>query len=324
MIRQRRLAVLLALVVMLAFALRFMPYLDPSDLSARREYDDGVMFSAALSVLAGRLPYVDFVYLHPPGSFLWVLPTAALGPVVGEPSAFAAARVVAILTGAANTALIGLLLRRFGATAAVVGALLYALWPAAVTTEGVFLLEPVLSLLLLTALWCIARRSLGLVWVAGAALGLALTVKYWAILDCAVVATVVGARFGAAGLWRFAAAAGGVAGGLAIPFFVRAPELMWHQTVLTQLRRPSNGVSLDERVNALSLFATVPWLDRLLPWTVWAAVLTALIILAVLPFARGLVARLPLDRLPEEAWFTSVFKAAGVSGGVTLWNRTPD
>jgi alpha-1,2-mannosyltransferase len=322
-VRDRRGVLLLAGIALVALTTRFLPYVLPGVLVTQREYDDGVMFAAALSMLSGQWPYQDFVYLHPPGSFLWLAPSALLAGVVDEATAFAVARVLAVATGVANTVLIGVLLRRFGTAAMVTGALLYAVWPVAVATEQVYLLEPVLNLLLLVALWSLSRRALAMTWIAGIALGVALTVKYWAVVDIAVVAVIVAVRFGARGLVRFVAGAAGAAAVVALPFFVRAPAEMWQQSVMTQLSRPPAGTSLAARANRFSLFVDVPWLDALVPWLVWAALLVALLVIALLPLARALRARTPASVWPDAVWWglLAVIHAVLIAASGVFYNH---
>ena len=89
-------------------------------------YDDGVYYSAADGLLSGRLPYRDYLLLHPPGITLVLAPFAALGRLVGEdPVGLAAARLAFMLLGATSAVLVwavaraGLPARRAGRRARV-------------------------------------------------------------------------------------------------------------------------------------------------------------------------------------------------------------
>ncbi|WP_152659492.1 hypothetical protein [Demequina salsinemoris] len=273
-----------------------MPYLAPGAIFTKQEYDDGVMFAGALSLLSGELPYHDFVYLHPPGSLLWLTPWASLADVWGEPVAFATTRVLGALTAVGSTVLIALLLRRFGAPAMIVGSGLYAIWPAAVDTEQKYMLEPVLNLLLLAALLLMSRGTRRAALSAGMLVGLALSVKYWAILDVALLAGMAYARLGWHGAWRFITGAAAAAGVVALPFFIAAPTQMWEQTVVTQLLRPDEGRSF---VTRMEFFATA---DASLSWFVAGLVFAVFTLLALLPGIRALV-----RRTPAATWDDPVF-----------------
>ena len=247
----RRALLVIAIMGAVALLIRILPFLAPGTILAAGGYDDAVMFNGTLALLAGRLPYADFIYLHPPGSLLTILPFASLAPALSDPGAFAAARIAWILIGTANTLLIGWLLRRYAVWAVVVGMGLYAAWPAVVATEQTVMLEPVLNFFLLTALACIQARRTALLWVAGAGMGFALTVKYWAIIDIAILLLMVAAIAGVAGLVRFAAAGVVTVAAVMLPFFIAAPAAMWEQTVVTQLFRNDRRPPFAERVNLM-------------------------------------------------------------------------
>src|SRR5262245_8156276 len=80
-------------------------------------YDDGVYFSAAQHLIAGVLPYRDFVFVHPPGVILLLAPFAALARLIGDNWAFVFARVLITLIGSTSAALVAVLLRRYGRAA---------------------------------------------------------------------------------------------------------------------------------------------------------------------------------------------------------------
>ena len=62
-----RVAPYVALAV-LAFLARLLPVMRGGGLSGLGVYDDGVYYSGAAAMVAGRVPYADFVLLHPRGS----------------------------------------------------------------------------------------------------------------------------------------------------------------------------------------------------------------------------------------------------------------
>ena len=75
--------------MVLAFAARLWPVLHGGGLFGLAGYDDGVYESAADAVVSGRLPYRDFLLLHPPGLIYLLAPFALLGRVIGDADAWA-------------------------------------------------------------------------------------------------------------------------------------------------------------------------------------------------------------------------------------------
>ena len=57
-------------IALLAFLARLLPTLHGGGLGGIDDYDEGVYFAGAQALTAGRLPYRDFVLLHPPGILL--------------------------------------------------------------------------------------------------------------------------------------------------------------------------------------------------------------------------------------------------------------
>jgi len=306
---KRRGRVAVTAVAILALTSRILPYSVPGQILAVREYDDGVMLGGAIALLRGLWPYADFVYMHPPGSLLMLTGPAAVAELADEPVAMALARVVAVLIGVANTVLIGMLLRARGATAVVTGAGLYAVWPVIVATETTVLLEPVLLLGLFAAL-VLVRRSSGLAVVAaGVCLGLATTVKVWAIVDVVLVALMTWAMLGPRMLFRFAAGALAAMFAVCLPFFLRAPQAMWEQVVVAQLNRAGTPASLGARVGSASLARGTPGIDAVVPWWFWLLFLSALVALAVIPLGADVLARRPARLWSEASWWAVILLA---------------
>src|SRR4051795_10053363 len=73
-------------IALLAFVARLLPTLHGGGLGGYDDYDDRVYFAGSQALIAGRLPYQDFVLLHPPGILLVLSPLAALARVVSDPS----------------------------------------------------------------------------------------------------------------------------------------------------------------------------------------------------------------------------------------------
>jgi alpha-1,2-mannosyltransferase len=242
----------LAGVAVAAFLVRLLPVLAGGGLGFYGRYDDGVYYTAADALTFGRVPYRDFVLLHPPGILLVLTPFAALGRLTSDPIGMATGRLAFMAVGALNAVLVTVLARRWGRGAAVMAGLMYACWLPAVYGEETTLLEPVGGTALLIALLLLVKTkrppSARAEVLAGAVLGLACAFKIWYVAPWAVVI-----------LWQFLAgrprAAGRVlvSGVLALlvvllPFFVLARARMFDMVVRDQLLRPQ---------------ATAPRLDRL-------------------------------------------------------------
>src|SRR4051812_37861771 len=138
-------------VAALAFAVRLSAVLRGGGLFGRIGYDGSVYYASASALTRGLLPYRDFLLLHPPGIALALLPFAALGRLVGDADAFALARLAWFGLGALSAGLVFTLLRPRGLGAALVGALGYAVFVPAVTSEHTTSLEAVGSACLLGA-----------------------------------------------------------------------------------------------------------------------------------------------------------------------------
>ncbi len=262
-----RLRLVLAVVAVATFAVRFVPLVAAGMLRAEYGYDDGVHLSLAEHLIAGRLPYRDVLFVHPPGIVLALTPAAALARVVGDPWALAAGRLLVTTVGVLNAVLIARILRRRGLVAALVGGLGYAFWGPAIAAERSIYLEPFIGLGLLIAFAALARRHDApadgdtragrdalagrALAVAGIALGVAATFKVWVVLDLAVVGLLVLARHGVRGAVRWV---GWVLVGVApivLPFAWAAPRAMWDDVVLAQIGRPRTAGLLHERLAEL-------------------------------------------------------------------------
>lgn len=226
------------------------------------DYDEGVYVTGALLLGKGLLPYRDFVFLHPPGILLFLLPWGLGGPLF----ALQAARVVSSVLGAVNATLIT---RLVGGRAAWPVAIFWIVWPELVWSERGAYLEPLLSCLGLGALLLLTRApTLRRATLAGLLCGAALLVKSWgavwclmALLSCPqplrrrLVLTAVATL--SAGLLPFLLASGGA---------------LFSQLVLAHVGRPPDG---DHLVLARLR-------EMFVERNPWPAILTALAIPLVL------------------------------------------
>lgn len=250
-------------VALLAFAARLVPVLRGGGLFGFGDYDDGVYYSAAVGLVHGRLPYRDFLLLHPPGVLLALAPFAALGRVLGDPTGFALARLAWMVLGALNAVLVMRLLRSQGLFAALLGGFCYAVFFPAVYGEHSTQLEGIATTATLVALLLLspgvssgvssgAARSRWLPLLAGAALGLSAGIKIWGVV--AVVVTVVflllspGRR--RAG-WLVLGAVGATTV-VCLPFFLSARGTMVKMVVLDQLGRPRLDVPVTSRLSEIA------------------------------------------------------------------------
>ncbi|WP_448059276.1 hypothetical protein [Cellulomonas hominis] len=318
---------LLAAVALVALAVRLVPVLASGGLRGPMSYDEGVHLAVAERLLAGDLLYRDVLFVHPPGVLLAQVPFALLGRLVGEPTALAAARCAVALMGALVAVGIARLLLRRGLVAAGAGGLLYALFAPAVATERIVMLEPALALALVVALSAVdalgpgpgsagpddppdpgaRRRTRWLLVLGGGALGLALGVKLWAVIDVALLGVLVVVRYRgwAARTWLLAGLAATAA--VVVPFAVAEPRAMWSAVVTAQVHRPRDPaagwtVAVADRVREMD---PLSWVNG--GWPAWLVVLLAVAVLAgalVVVVRRVLLRSGPHPaRWPDPAWW---------------------
>ncbi len=234
----RRDLLILLVIGLLAFAVRLQMAVRGGGLLGVGAYDDGVHYAAASSLIHGRLPYRDFLFLQPPAMVLAASPFAELGRLLGDPTGLRAFRIAFQLVGALNAVLVAAVLRRWGLPAAVVGGVSYAVFFPAVYDERTALLEPAgtAGLLLALLLTGRGRRASGrAMLLAGAALGVACGFKIWYVVPALVV--VAFARGGRLRVLLGLVVAGAV---VYLPFFAASPVRMWQQVVLAQVGRSRN------------------------------------------------------------------------------------
>jgi hypothetical protein len=221
------------------------------------EYDDGVYLGGAVRLLQGALPYRDFAYVQPPGILVVSLPFALVAKVVSAPAGLAAARVATAIASAACVPLAGCLVYRKGVLATLVTCGFLAVYPADVLAAHTLLLEPWMNLCcLLAANAAFAHGRLAsprrLAW-AGAALGFATAIKFWAAVPAVVLLCFLLVR---GGRWRRARGylAALVAGFVVptIPFAAAAPVAFVRGTLFDQVTRMGSYTSLAARLAYLT------------------------------------------------------------------------
>jgi hypothetical protein len=254
------------------------------------DYDASVYYAAADALVHGRLPYRDFVLVHPPVVALVLAPFAALGRFAGDHTGFVLACLAMVMIGAANALLVTRLARRLGASpvAAFLGGAWYAVWPGATASEYACRLEPIGNLFVLLALLrCLrgadgaaARR--GNLVLGGVAAALAVSTKIWWAVAALVFAVFVGVRARAQARWYLAGMLAAIAV-VDVPFFVAAPRAMLRMIFLDQVSRGQNH-PLDYRLGYLS------GISHLVPHPGHGLVLGAAVITTVAVVALGVAA----------------------------------
>jgi alpha-1,2-mannosyltransferase len=246
-------------IAVVALVARLAPVLRGGGLTGVLAYDDGVYYSASDALLSGRLPYRDYVLLHPPGITLVLAPFAALGRIAGDSEGMATARVAFMLVGALSAVLVWRIAGRVSPRAGLVAGLFYAVWQPATYAERTTLLEPLVNLGLLGALFLLGpgagRRR---VVCAGVVLGLAVAVKAWAVLPFLVLALWLLRRAGWRTTLSYVGAGAAAAAVVCLPFLVLAGPRMLRMVVLDQLGRPNNGVSTVDRLLSIEALHLSP------------------------------------------------------------------
>ena len=237
-----------------AYVARLVPVVRGGGLRGMNSYDGYVYYAAAAGLDHGLLPYRDFLFLHPPGIVVALVPFAALGRVIGDPSGIEVATLAWFGIGALNAVLVSRILRSLGVLAALVGGLFYAVFYPAVFIERTPLLEAPAATVTLVALLLLTRApkagpiAIRVVLLAGGLLGLSAGFKIWGVV---VVVAVFGWTWVIYGARRGFLLLTGAAIGAAIvclPFFAAAPGSMWRMVVIDQLGRPRSRSGLGRRL----------------------------------------------------------------------------
>jgi alpha-1,2-mannosyltransferase len=280
-----------------ALGLRLLVPLTSGGLTGVYGYDASVYYSAGAALVHGRVPYRDFILLHPPGAMLATAPAAWIGRLTSDSAGFATATVLFTAIGAASAVLVVAIGRRFGfgRAASLAGGFFYAVWFVSIHAEYQSRLEPLGNLLLLCGLLGYAgvggphRRWSAL--LCGIGLGAAACVKLWYAVPLVVVLgwlAVADRRHRAAGLVALGATAAVTM--ICGPFLALAPSATWQKVVSQQLGRDTSN-PLQQALLLRRLPAELPsW------WVVYVvdAVLVVAAALLLLLALRVRAARLPV------------------------------
>lgn len=242
----------------LAVAIRLFTLLRPGCLTGVTEYDDGVYLGASIRLAGGAMPYKDYAFIQPPGILLLMSPVALIAKLTTTVTALALARVLTAMASAACVPLAGNLVRYRGTAVTVVTCGVIAIYPDDIATAHTLMLEPWMNLFCLLAINAafhdghLARPG-HLAW-AGAALGFACAIKFWAAAPAAVL--LVACLTGRKGrLARLRACLLGLSAGFllpVLPFLASAPAAFIRSTISDQVARAGNAVFLGVRVANLT------------------------------------------------------------------------
>jgi alpha-1,2-mannosyltransferase len=304
----------------LALAVRLAPALTGGGPFPVDNYDPSVYYAAAVGLGEGRMPYRDFLLLHPPGLMIFLQPFVALGSLIGDPSANLVARVSFMVMGAVTTVLIFRLAARRGLVPGLLSAGFYLTFFPAIYTERTTRLEGLASFLVVVALVVLVplvQRGQIHSWrlvLGGALVGLGATVKIWGVVLLAALCLW---------LWiseSFRAALLAGIGGLVAVAAVLGPFVgpqFWRMVVLDQLGRPALPVGLLQRLGDI---IGLGQLDAAPPPLGVMVALFALVIVAAALAARSRPGRLYLalgvvsiaTLLAGPSWYVhyAVFSAA--------------
>lgn len=321
------------LVFVLALTTRTAIVARSAGFDALPGYDEAVYYASSSSLLHGRVPYHDFVLLHPPVVMLALLPAALLGHLTSDHTGFMAANVCFSVIGAFNAVLVSMVARRLGVRtrAAMVGGLLYALWFAPVVAEYSARLEPLGNFFLLLGLLALvsaldpARPGRRLLFAtAGALLATAASTKIWFVAPLFVAVgwvLLVHRRRHDAALMALGAIAAGVL--IDVPFLVASRGEMWSMVVTAQFERGGAGfpyvVRLADLTTAYSPRPHQVTAGVVLSAAVGVTVLITILMLAWRVAAARLVAGLAMSAvltlLLGPTWFVQYadFAAAPIA-----------
>lgn len=247
------------MVFVLAIAARVLLTFTNAGQSGPPNYDPGVYYAAGDALTFGRLPYRDFILLHPPGLMLVLAPFALLGRLTTDHAGFITANFAFIVLAGVNSVLIVRIATRLGLgrMAALAGGLFYALWFGSAGAEYMLRLETLGNFFLLVGLlgYVVAENSPKRypAILCGLGFGAAASVKIWWIVPLVLILAwhLVARR----PLRRLGLTTAGAAASLLLingPFFLAAPSQMWHMVVTEQLGRWRGPTTALGRLNQLS------------------------------------------------------------------------
>ena len=246
--------VTILLATVLALGIRLFTLTRPGLLTGVSEYDDGVYLGGAIRLTQGALPYRDFAFVQPPGMLLLMTPAAVVARMTNTVTAMAFARLLTVFASTACVPLAGNLVRHRGTLVTAVTCGILAVYPDDIAAAHTLLLEPWMNLFCLIAASAafsngmLARPS-RLAW-AGVALGVAVAVKFWAVVPSAILLVLCLIVAEQRPRRMRAYLVGLVAGFVvpAVPFVLAAPVTFIRSTLLYQASRVGTFVPVSLRL----------------------------------------------------------------------------
>jgi len=336
------------LTTVLALGIRLFTLTRPGFLTGISEYDDGVYLGAAIRLTQGVLPYRDFAFVQPPGILLVMTPAAVVAKVAGTTTAMSFARLLTVFASTACVPLAGNLVRHRGTLVTAVTCGILTVYPDDIAAAHTLLLEPWMNLFCLIAATAafshgMLARPARLAW-AGAALGVAGAVKFWAVVPGAIL-LVLCLIAGEQRMRRTWACLAGLVAGFAlpmVPFVLAAPLTFIRSTLLYQASRVGTVVPVSLRLahvtglvdvlNGSGKLSLHPGAHSLFARSVLAGISSAstgllpLAVTAVLAAAIGAGYLRQWRRLDHLDWFslaTAAFAAALILGYSAFFYHYP-
>jgi len=204
-----------------------------------QQYDDGAYLAGTLQLLAGKIPYRDFVFVQPSGTLLLLTPIAVLGHLTSLRFAIAVSRCLTVLAVVADVTLTCLIVKHRGLAVTVLTGTIIAIYPATFSADRAFLIEPWLDLFILLGLKILFSKdgfaSNRKIFVAGFLIGIAGSLKAMAVV-IAFICLLILIR----DIKKFIRFLLGTALGFllpTLPFFILAPSQYIHDVIVAQLAR---------------------------------------------------------------------------------------
>lgn len=297
----------IALATVVTIGVRIATFGSSLDLRQIVAYDDNAYFAGAQMFVEGHLPYRSFPFVQPPGGVVVAAPFAIIGHWFGGDVGMAVLRIAMILLAGATAALIAALLRPYGTVASLVGSLLFATYGWSSIYGRTFYLEPFLTFAVVWTFFLLRReRTCDRSYVAiGIVLGIACTIKVWAVADVAVFAVFLGCTQGRRKLLAWLTGVVGTITIICLPFFAAAPRTMWHDVVTAQLGRTGTD-TIGSRIESLGNLLRIPG-TSITPSGAVSMALAALGLLAALaPLGVQLVRRRPLRDWGPAGWWSAI------------------
>jgi hypothetical protein len=297
----------LALAAVVTIGVRLASFGPSLNLQQILAYDDNAYFAGAQMFVEGHLPYRSFPFVQPPGGVVVAAPFAIIGQGFGGDVGMAVLRIAMILMAGATAALIAELLRPYGTVASLVGSLLFATYGWASIYGRTFYLEPFLTVAVVWTFYLLRReRTSERSYVAiGIVLGIACTIKVWAVADVAVFAVFLGCTQGRRKLLAWLAGVVGTISIIGLPFFVAAPRRMWHDVITVQLGRTGTG-SITSRIESLGQLLRIPGTSIAPSGAVAMALASIGLLAALAPLGVQLVRRRPLRDWGAAGWWSAI------------------